>query len=77
MFLEGKGWVAQEFYNEYLELKEEILQLTAFLKYKKDSVIKEKLDEKVERMRFVLASLKENNVPLENLILLSLNVDLD
>ncbi|WCK57183.1 hypothetical protein PP175_28765 (plasmid) [Aneurinibacillus sp. Ricciae_BoGa-3] len=75
MLLEGKGWIAQEFYNEYLRLKEEIFNLTKYVQYEKNAELEAKLEEKVKRLRFVLQQLKLNGVALEDLILLSIGVE--
>jgi hypothetical protein len=73
-FLEGKGWIAQEYYNEYLELKEEIYSLTH--NYLWHDELEKDLNEKVKRMRFVLKQLQDNKVQLEDLILLSIGVEI-
>ncbi|MGM9928421.1 MAG: hypothetical protein ACI35P_10785 [Bacillus sp. (in: firmicutes)] len=52
MFLEGKGWIAPKFYNEYLELKQEMYDLTT--NYLWSEEFEKYLNEKVERMKFVL-----------------------
>lgn len=77
MFLEGKSWITQDYYNEYLNLKEEIFKYASLLECKDDVSIQEKLDEKVNRMKYVLGRLKENGVAMGDLILLSLGVDVE
>jgi hypothetical protein len=81
--LENKGWMAQDFYNEYLELKVKISELVKtkehFERHRQPrKVIEEievELNEKVSRMRFVLEQFKYNGIALEDLILLSIGVD--
>ena len=81
MFLKNKGWIAQEFYNEYLELKCDIASFTRQLEYPRLDedmrlYLEDQLDEKVDRMRFVLNELKSKGVNPEDLILLSLGVNI-
>lgn len=81
--LENKGWMAQDFYNEYLELKVKISELVKTKEHfernrQPRKVIQEievELNEKVSRMRFVLEQFKYNGIALEDLILLSIGVD--
>lgn len=81
--LEDKSWLAQDFYNEYLSLKVQIQELILtrnhFESYNKVDEAREmqvKIDEKVTRLKFVLNVLKlECGVPMEDLILLSIGVD--
>jgi hypothetical protein len=82
--LDEKGWIAQDFYNEYLDLKVEISEMVKNIHYIQSRGLdssefletrKEKLNEKVKRMRFILEQFKLNGVALEDLILLSLGVD--
>lgn len=75
MLLEGKGWIAQEFYNEYLELKTEISDMTH--NHLRHDQLEKDLATKVKRMRFVLQELQSNKVRLEDLILLSIGVDVE
>lgn len=82
--LEGKGWIAQEFFNEYLDLKTEISQLVLNLEYMErrgfeehSQEKKEEIKIKVERLKFVLQELKRNGVKSEDLILLAIGVDED
>ena len=81
--LVGKGWIAQEFYNEYLSLKMELSELTTnqeyFKRTNREKEIQEyqiAIDEKVEKLKFVLQELKTNGVKMEDLILLSIGIDL-
>jgi len=82
-FLKGKGWIAQEFYNEYLNLKAEISELARNKEYfernnhENSEEIEKTLKEKVSRMRFVLQQLKLNGVSLEYLFFLDLGVDIE
>ncbi|WP_243572772.1 hypothetical protein [Bacillus stercoris] len=84
--LKNKSWHAQDLYNEYLELKVEISQEVINLEFVKSmgevtaeevTTRKNSINEKVMRLRTVLNQLKvEHNVQLEDLIILSLGVDI-
>jgi hypothetical protein len=82
--LEGKSWLAQDFYNEYLKMKVDISESIKSLDYCKlrdvltEEVIKareEKIAEKVARLKVILNHLKLSGVSMEDLILLSIGVD--
>lgn len=84
--LEGKSWVAQDFYNEYLTLKTDIAESVKVLNYQKNisgtitekgiQELESKIHEKATRLRFVLNQLKVvHGIALEDLILLSVGVD--
>lgn len=73
--------MAQEYYNEYLKLKEEVSYLinsrTHVLNQEEILNIHQKIDSKVERLRFILYQLKETHgVAMEDLILLSIGVEM-
>lgn len=78
-----KSIVAQEFYNEYLELKQSIGELINerdyFTRIKRTKYVSEcqgKIDDKVERLKLVLNQLKVvHGVSMEDLILLSIGID--
>ncbi|MEC1289450.1 hypothetical protein P9B58_04045 [Bacillus mojavensis] len=84
--LKNKSWQAQDLYNEYLELKVIISEKVINLEYIKsigevtpeEITTREKsINEKVMRLRTVLNQLRvEHNVQLEELIILSLGVDI-
>lgn len=81
----SKSWIAQDFYNEYLTLKDKILDTTTELSYClkhhefSEMAIKfqQELDPLIERFRFVLEQLKLEGVELTDLILLSVGVEID
>jgi hypothetical protein len=82
--LVGKNWQAQDFYNEYLRLKTEIPELINsrdhFFRHNKDNEAQEfqfSIDEKVERLKFILNQLKVvHGIAMEDLILLSIGIDI-
>lgn len=76
-FLQRKSWIAQEFYNEYLATKQDILELTKRLDISGDVADEAELIDKIKYMRMVLKELKLHGVDLEDLILLSMNVDVE
>lgn len=77
------GIVTNEFYIEYLELKQEIQELNVKVNaphwFEKQGASQEEnqktLDEKIERMKVVLEQLKLGGVTAEKLLWLSLGVD--
>ena len=81
--LDKKSWQAQEYYNEYLELKRDLLELVQhrnhFKPYNKPDVLHAyqiTINEKVKRLKFVLNELKVvHEIALEDLILLSIGID--
>lgn len=81
--LENKGWLAQDFYNEYLKLKVEISELIQNQKYfarhdkqKEVQDYQNEIDEKVDRLKLVLNQLRVvHGISMENLILLSIGID--
>lgn len=82
--LEGKSWAVQDFYNEYLKLKIEIPELVNsrnhFKMYNKHNEIKElqtSIDVKVNRLKFVLDQLELNRVSMQDLIFLSIGIDVE
>lgn len=83
---EQKSWLAQDFYNEYLELKTDIAERVKIVDYQKhvsstmtNAGLEEldmELHQKVKRLRFVLNQLKlVHGIALEDLILLSIGID--
>ena len=83
MLLDNKGWIAKEFFSEYLDLKMSINQLSKeieFLTYRKEmeqvASKKAEIKELSERLLFVLEQLKMRGVKPEHLILLSIGVDI-
>lgn len=84
--LKNKSWQAQDLYNEYLELKVIISEKVINLEYVKSigevtseeiTTRENSINEKVVRLRTVLNQLRvEHNVQLEDLIILSLGVDI-
>ncbi|MCY9273550.1 hypothetical protein MOF24_17850 [Bacillus inaquosorum] len=84
--LKNKSWQAQDLYNEYLELKVIISEKVINLEYVKSigevapeeiTTRENSINEKVMRLRTVLNQLRvEHNVQLEDLIILSLGVDI-
>ncbi|URJ76337.1 hypothetical protein MF621_004043 (plasmid) [Bacillus velezensis] len=85
VLLKNKSWQAQDLYNEYLELKVIISEKVINLEYVKSigevtpeeiTTRENSINEKVVRLRTVLNQLRvEHNVQLEDLIILSLGVD--
>ncbi|MCY8063866.1 hypothetical protein MOC76_16370 [Bacillus spizizenii] len=83
--LKNKSWQAQDLYNEYLELKVDISEKVINLEFVKSmgevtaeeaTTRENSINEKVMRLRTVLNQLRvEHNVQLEDLIILSLGVD--
>ncbi|KXJ35293.1 hypothetical protein AX282_06095 [Bacillus spizizenii] len=83
--LKNKSWQAQDLYNEYLELKVDISEKIINLEFVKSmgkvtaeevTTRENSINEKVMRLRTVLNQLRvEHNVQLEDLIILSLCVD--
>lgn len=82
--LKNKSWQAQDLYNEYLELKVDISEKIINLEFVKSMEVtaeevttrENSINEKVMRLRTVLNQLRvEHNVQLEDLIILSLGVD--
>lgn len=65
------SWIAQDYYNEYLELKEKLLFLTS----RKSS--QEEIASLAERLRCVIGELKQAGVDPADLILLSAGVEVD
>lgn len=85
--LDKKGWMAQDLYNEYLDLKTDISERVKVLEYQKNisGTITEKgikefeytTNEKVARLREILNQLKVvHGVAMEDLILLSIGIDI-
>lgn len=87
MLLEGKSWLTQDYYNEYLELKVNISTLTDKLNHQHGRVtplteeqiqeIQSSLNQKVKRMKLVLEQLKLGGISHVDLILLSLGVQVE
>lgn len=83
--LDNKSWQAQDYYNEYLTLKTEISHLINsrdhFFRNSKPKEVQEyqhSIDEKVDRLKFVLNQLNVvHGISMENLILLSIGVDIE
>lgn len=81
--MKNMGIVTNEFYIEYLELKQEIQELNVKVNapqwFEKQGASQEEnkktLDEKIERMKVVLEQLKLGGVTAEKLLWLSLGVD--
>ena len=77
-FLDCKGWIAQEFYNEYLDLKQDITTLNHYIFYRDSTPEMEaELNDKIKMLKFVLNQLESNGVKMTDLILLSMNIDID
>jgi hypothetical protein len=78
MFLKGKSWMAQEYYNEYLIMKQEISELNVVLNSRFGTPQDEaKLIQEIARFKYVLSMLKEQGVDMADLILLSIGVDME
>lgn len=83
--LENKGWEAQDLYNEYLDLKQDISKRIQNLEYQvsmgnltSDGVYfkQDIIDEKVDRLKVILNHMKVlHGISMEDLILLSIGVD--
>lgn len=78
--LSNKSWQAQEYYNEYLELKKQLLSLTEVRNinnaFKADNTkITEEINEKTARFKIVLSRLKEQGVSMEDLVLLGAGIN--
>lgn len=83
--LDNKSFMAQEYYNEYLDLKTDIADRVKNLQVMKQfgtvteegvKLKEDKLNEKVARLRVVLNELKiVHGVAMEDLILLSIGID--
>jgi hypothetical protein len=81
--LEDKSWLAQDFYNEYLKLKVDISESIKNLEWMKSNgtteegikVREDRINEKVARLKIILNHLKLSGVSMEDLILLSIGVD--
>ena len=80
--MEFKSWQAQEYYNEYRQLKEDIRQLVnsrdyLFRKNMNKEVLEfqENIDKKVKKLKIVLQELKLSGVSMEDLLLLSIGID--
>lgn len=81
--LDNKSWVAQDLYNEYLQLKTEIPHLINsrdhFFRHEKAKEVQEfqqSIDKKVDRLKIILSQLKiEHGIKMEDLILLSIGID--
>lgn len=81
--LENKGWIVQDFFNEYLDLKRDIQELVQhqqhFARHNRTKEVNDyqvDIDEKVKRLKFVLNELKfVHGIAMEDLILLSIGID--
>ena len=81
--LQGKSWIAQDLYNEYLELKVEIPRLVnardyykQFNKHKEVEEFQQKIDENVQRLKLVMSDMENHhNIDMKDLILLSIGID--
>jgi hypothetical protein len=81
--MEFKSWQAQDYYNEYLDLKFKISDIVTELEYckkhEKFNYMVEKweseLEPLVKRLKFVLQELRLHGVSMEDLILLSVGVE--
>jgi len=78
------NWMVQDFYNQYLTLKEEIRELTHRLHQESfpltddnKKALEVTLTEKVKEFRIVLKDLELRGVDLTNLILLSIGVEVN
>lgn len=76
------GWMTNEFYLEYLELKLDIRELVerrefAHIFLDKGKSNQEKLDKKLERMKVVLWELNNGGVTAETLLYLSWGIELE
>ncbi|MFS0657420.1 hypothetical protein AB1L07_02180 [Niallia alba] len=85
--LDNKNWMAQDLYNEYLELKADIAERVKVLEYQKNisgtitekgiKELEDKNSEKAARLRKVLNELKVvHGIAMEDLILLSIGIDI-
>lgn len=79
---ENKSWMTHEFYHEYLELKTKIQELVTAKNHfarqndlETQCEIEQQLTVKVDRLQHILCWLKQGGVKPEDLILLSLGVD--
>lgn len=81
-----KDWKAQNYYNEYMSLKVEISEMTKNFRFIESTgtvlpqeieIRKEKINEKIERFKFILHQLKLCGVDLQDLILLSVGVEIN
>lgn len=80
--VEFKNIQAEEFYSEYLELKDRLLELQKhrlyYTKYNLANPLEtseEELEEKTERLKFVLEQLEFHGASMKSLILLSCGID--
>lgn len=79
-----KSWLAQEYYNEYLDLKLKIKDATIEYTYCAErprynemaDIYQKELIEYTARLRIVLHELKNNGVDMTDLVLLSAGVDI-
>lgn len=67
MLLENKSWQTQDYFNEYLSLKEDIVRLSI-------GMDNDALKEKVDRMKYIIEQLKLKGIRVEELLFLAMNV---
>lgn len=83
--LESKGWIAQDLYNEYLQLKEEVPRLIEsrdFYIRRRSEVgardYQNDIDEKVKRLNNILDQLEDaHGVSMKSLVLLGIGVNVE
>lgn len=82
-FLANKTWKAQEYYNEYLDLKQELVRLTSqdidrYKEANQDSVVEyleKEISKKSKELDFVLEQLELCGVSMKDLIKLGCGLD--
>lgn len=81
--LANKGWQAQEYYNEYLLLKETLVYLQheiehcqKYLTNIQVASLERDLKEKTDRLMFLLENLELHGVSMKELVLLSCGIEL-
>ena len=86
MQIENKGWLAEEYYERYLEIKKDISLVTSELnEYKNEDVVDDKkvrlLEEQLRKLTkaivFYIKQLKSVGITSEQLLLLSIGLELD
>lgn len=81
MAIKFTNWQVQDYFNEYLELKDDLLKKTSDLEVYKRFNLPEKEDtinsikEKSERLMYVLEQLELSGVSMKDLVILGCGVD--